>query len=68
MPIIFAQAIMFAPAYFGGALGDSDVGQWLQTNFSDIFGLWYNIVFALINYCIYLFLHSYYSSNKQNVG
>jgi preprotein translocase subunit SecY len=48
MPIIFAQAIMFAPAYIGGALGDSDAGQWLQTNFSDIFGLWYNIVFALL--------------------
>ena len=48
MPIIFAQALMFAPAYLGGAFGDSGVGQWLQTNFSDIFGLWYNILFALL--------------------
>lgn len=48
MPIIFAQAIMFAPAYVGGIMGDSDTGQWLQTNFSDIFGLWYNLVFALL--------------------
>jgi len=48
MPIIFAQAIMFAPAYVGGIIGDSDAGQWLQTNFSDIFGLWYNLVFALL--------------------
>ena len=48
MPIIFAQAIMFAPAYAGGLIGDSDVGQWLQVNFSDIFGLWYNIVFGLL--------------------
>ena len=48
MPIIFAQAIMFAPAYVGRLIGDSDVGQWLQVNFSDIFGLWYNIVFALL--------------------
>ena len=48
MPIIFAQAIMFAPAYIGGALGDSDVGQWMQTSFSDIFGLWYNILFAVL--------------------
>ena len=48
MPIIFAQAIMFAPAYIGGALGDSDVGQWMQANFSDIFGLWYNVLFALL--------------------
>ncbi|MFZ9074613.1 MAG: preprotein translocase subunit SecY [Flavobacteriaceae bacterium] len=48
MPIIFAQAIMFAPAYIGGALGDSDAGQWMQANFSDIFGLWYNVLFALL--------------------
>ncbi|MGB0366397.1 MAG: preprotein translocase subunit SecY [Flavobacteriaceae bacterium] len=48
MPIIFAQAIMFAPAYVGGLMGDSEVGQWLQVNFSDIFGLWYNIVFGLL--------------------
>ena len=39
MPIIFAQAIMFAPVYIGGALGDSSAGQWIQANFSDIFGL-----------------------------
>ena len=48
MPIIFAQALMFAPAYVGGAFGDSNIGQWLQTNFSDIFGLWYNVLFAVL--------------------
>ena len=48
MPIIFAQALMFAPVYIGGALGDSDTGQWIQANFSDIFGLWYNMLFALL--------------------
>ena len=48
MPIIFAQAIMFAPAYVGRLMGDSDVGQWMQTNFSDIFGLWYNVLFATL--------------------
>jgi preprotein translocase subunit SecY len=48
MPIIFAQALMFAPAYLGGAFGDSSLGQWLQANFSDIFGLWYNILFAVL--------------------
>ena len=48
MPIIFAQAIMFAPAYMGSFLGDSNVGQWMQASFSDIFGLWYNILFALL--------------------
>ena len=48
MPIIFAQALMFAPVYIGGALGDSDTGQWIQANFSDIFGLWYNMLFGLL--------------------
>src|SRR5210317_1487809 len=48
MPIIFAQAIMFAPVYIGSALGDTDAGQWIQTNFSDIFGLWYNVLFAVL--------------------
>jgi preprotein translocase subunit SecY len=48
MPIIFAQAIMFAPAYIGTLLGDSSAGQWMQASFSDMFGLWYNIVFGLL--------------------
>src|SRR5690606_28706977 len=50
MPIIFAQAIMFAPSYIGtiGALKDTAVGQWLQVSFSDMFGLWYNLLFALL--------------------
>jgi preprotein translocase subunit SecY len=50
MPIIFAQAIMFVPSLIGGAsfLKDTASGQWMQTNFSDIFGFWYNLVFALL--------------------
>jgi len=50
MPIIFAQAIMFVPSLIGGSsfLKDSGVGQWMQTQYSDLFGLWYNITFALL--------------------
>ena len=48
MPIIFAQAIMFAPSYVGRLIGNNEVGQWIQVNFSDIFGLWYNVVFGLL--------------------
>ncbi len=50
MPIIFAQAIMFVPGLIGGSsiLKDSSVGQWMQTQFSDIFGFWYNVVFAVL--------------------
>ena len=48
MPIIFAQAIMFVPSLIGKSFGSGEVGTWMQTQFSDIFGLWYNIVFALL--------------------
>ncbi|MCL4159766.1 UNVERIFIED_CONTAM: hypothetical protein GTU68_000380, partial [Idotea baltica] len=50
MPIIFAQAIMFVPGLIGGSswLKDTNAGVWMQSNFSDIFGFWYNLVFALL--------------------
>jgi len=48
MPIIFAQAIMFVPSLIGKSLSSSEVGQWMQTQFSDIFGFWYNVLFALL--------------------
>jgi len=50
MPIIFAQAIMFVPGLIGGSsfLKDTSAGLWMQTNFSDIFGFWYNVIFALL--------------------
>lgn len=48
MPIIFAQAIMFVPSLIGKSFGTSDTGQWMQAQFSDIFGFWYNLVFALL--------------------
>lgn len=48
MPIIFAQAIMFAPGLLGKTFNDTAVGQWIEVQFSDIFGLAYNILFALL--------------------
>jgi preprotein translocase subunit SecY len=39
---------MFLPSYLGSAIGGLKAGQWLQTNFSDIFGFWYNILFAIL--------------------
>jgi preprotein translocase subunit SecY len=47
MPIIFAQAIMFIPAAVAG-LSESDAAQGVTAAFSDIFGFWYNLVFALL--------------------
>ncbi|WP_370391888.1 preprotein translocase subunit SecY [uncultured Winogradskyella sp.] len=49
MPIIFAQAIMFVPSLVGRSMSEgSEIGQWLQAQFNDIFGLWYNVVFGLL--------------------
>ncbi len=48
MPIIFAQAIMFAPGLIGSTFNETAVGQWMEVNFQDIFGLYYNILFALL--------------------
>ncbi len=47
MPIIFAQAIMFVPSAVA-SLSESDMAQRVQATFGDIFGLWYNIVFAIL--------------------
>ena len=30
------------------AIGNNAVGQWMQASFSDIFGLWYNVLFGIL--------------------
>ncbi|MFL9845790.1 preprotein translocase subunit SecY [Flavobacterium rhizosphaerae] len=47
MPIIFAQAIMFIPAALAG-LSESDMAKTVTAQFKDVFGLAYNLVFALL--------------------
>lgn len=47
MPIIFAQAIMFVPAAVAG-LSSSEAAQGITAEFTNIFGFWYNLVFALL--------------------
>ncbi|WP_395053541.1 preprotein translocase subunit SecY [Flavobacterium sp.] len=47
MPIIFAQAIMFIPAALAG-ISDSEMSQSIAGAFSNMFGLWYNLVFATL--------------------
>jgi len=48
MPIIFAQAIMFAPGLLGRTFNSTAVGQWMEVQFQDIFGLAYNILFGVL--------------------
>ncbi|WP_339716098.1 preprotein translocase subunit SecY [uncultured Kriegella sp.] len=48
MPIIFAQAIMFAPGLLGKTFNDTAIGQWMEVQFNDIFGLAYNLLFAFL--------------------
>jgi preprotein translocase subunit SecY len=47
MPIIFDQAIMFIPAAVAG-LSNSETSQSIAGTFSNMFGFWYNVVFALL--------------------
>jgi preprotein translocase subunit SecY len=47
MPIIFAQAIMFIPAALAG-LSQSETSQTIAGAFSNMFGFWYNLVFATL--------------------
>ena len=46
MPIIFAQAIMFAPALLGRS--DNETIKSIGIEFSNMFGLWYNVLFAFL--------------------
>ncbi|MDD3723303.1 MAG: preprotein translocase subunit SecY [Lutibacter sp.] len=46
MPIIFAQAIMFAPALMAGSSNDSI--KTIGIEFSNMFGFWYNMLFAFL--------------------
>ena len=47
MPIIFAQAIMFIPAALAG-LSKSEVSSSIAGAFSNMFGIWYNLLFATL--------------------
>ena len=46
MPIIFAQAIMFAPALMAGS--SNDTIKTIGIEFSNMFGFWYNMLFAFL--------------------
>lgn len=46
MPIIFAQALMFVPGLLANS--DNSVIKSIGVAFTDIFGLWYNILFAVL--------------------
>jgi preprotein translocase subunit SecY len=46
MPIIFAQALMFVPGLMANS--DNSVIKAIGVSFTDIFGLWYNVLFAVL--------------------
>lgn len=47
MPIIFAQAVMFIPLTIAGFSNSQSLSGFVQT-FSNHYGLWYNVVFAIL--------------------
>jgi len=46
MPIIFAQALMFAPGLMANS--DNSMIKSIGVAFTDIFGVWYNLLFAVL--------------------
>ena len=46
MPIIFAQAIMFAPGLMANS--DNEMVKTVGIEFTNMFGLWYNLLFAFL--------------------
>jgi preprotein translocase subunit SecY len=48
MPIIFAQAIVMIPVQLAGFATKGGEAGWFMRNFSDHYGLWYNIFTALL--------------------
>jgi preprotein translocase subunit SecY len=46
MPIIFAQALMFAPGLM--ASSNNDIVKSIGVAFTDMFGFWYNVLFAVL--------------------
>jgi preprotein translocase subunit SecY len=56
MPIIFAQAIMFIPAALAG-LSQTETSQSIAGAFSNMFGFWYNFVFATL-IVVFTFLYT----------
>jgi preprotein translocase subunit SecY len=66
MPIIFAQAIMFIPSVIAGLDKNSETAQSITSAFSNIFGVWYNLVFAtLIIVFTYLYTAITVPTNKM---
>ncbi len=56
MPIIFAQAIMFIPITLGGFLKCKHASGFVRA-FVDHTSFWYNLVFAVLIICVYIFLY-----------
>ncbi len=48
MPIIFAQALMFLPATAAQYVGGENAASGQLSVFSDIYSLWYNVVFFIL--------------------
>jgi preprotein translocase subunit SecY len=56
MPIVFAQAIMFIPAYVAQFFPESETWQGFAASITDFTSFWYNFIFAIL---IILFTYFY---------
>ncbi|HLG02253.1 MAG TPA: preprotein translocase subunit SecY [Bacteroidia bacterium] len=66
MPIIFAQAIVMIPIQLMGFAGDGQ-SSWLAREFSDPYGIWYNIVTALL-IVVFTYFYTAITVNPNNMA
>jgi preprotein translocase subunit SecY len=67
MPIIFAQALMFLPTFFGSLLSDTSMGAFIGSTFSDPFSWQYSVLFASL-ILIFTFFYTAITINSNDIA
>ena len=67
MPIIFAQALMFLPTFFGSLFSDTEMGAYIGSTFSDPFSWQYSTLFAIL-ILIFTFFYTAITINSNDIA
>jgi preprotein translocase subunit SecY len=67
MPIIFAQALMFIPTLLAGLSGESEIGAYISSTFSDPYSWQYSALFAAL-ILIFTFFYTAITINSNDIA
>jgi preprotein translocase subunit SecY len=67
MPIIFAQALMFLPTFFGSLFSDTEMGAYIGSTFSDPFSWQYSVLFAIL-ILVFTFFYTAITINSNDIA